>query len=49
MQVSEHDLHRIDDDLREDWVDAWVAEGLSEVESYLGKHAAFDDFLNDRD
>jgi len=47
--VSEHGLHRIDDELREDWVDSWVAQGLAEVETYLGKHAAFDSFLEDRD
>jgi hypothetical protein len=47
--VSERGLHRIDDELREDWIDAWVSEGLTDVESYLGKHAAFGDFLADRD
>jgi hypothetical protein len=44
--VSEHGLHRIDDELREDWIDSWVADGLAEVESYLGKHADFDAFLD---
>jgi hypothetical protein len=44
--VSERALHLIDDDLREDWIDAWVVEGISAVESYLGKHAAFDAFLD---
>lgn len=47
--VSEHALHRLDDELREDWIDSWVTQGLVEVETYLGKHAAFDAFLEDRD
>jgi hypothetical protein len=47
--VSEHGLHRIDDEFREDWVDSWVAQGLTEVETYLAKHAAFDAFLEDRE
>jgi hypothetical protein len=47
--VSEHGLHPIDDELREDWVEEWVDEGLVAVEGYLGKHAAFDDFLTGRD
>ena len=29
--------------------DAFVAEGLAEVESYLPKHADFQSFLEDRD
>lgn len=47
--LSEHGLHLIDDELREDWIDAWVVEGISAVESYLGKYAAFDAFLDGRD
>jgi hypothetical protein len=47
--VSEHGLHRIDDELREDWIDSWFTQGLAEVETYLGKHAAFDAFLEDRE
>jgi hypothetical protein len=38
-------LHLIENELRDDWVDIWAAEGISEVESYLGKHAEFDQFL----
>lgn len=47
--VNEHGFHLIDDELREDWIDAWVVEGISAVESYLGKYAAFDAFLDGRD
>lgn len=46
--MSERGLHLIDEDLCEDWVDAWVAAGISAVEDYLGKHAAFDAFLDGR-
>jgi hypothetical protein len=42
-------MHRIDDDLSEECLDAFVAEGLSDVESYLRKHADFQSFLEDRD
>jgi hypothetical protein len=44
--LSNPGLHLIDDELREDWIDSWVTEGISEVESYLGKYAAFDAFLD---
>ena len=30
-------MHRIDDDLSEEWLDAFVAEGLADVESYLSE------------
>jgi hypothetical protein len=44
--LSNPGLHLIDDELHEDWIDAWVTEGISAVESYLGKYAAFDAFLD---
>jgi hypothetical protein len=47
--MSERGLHLIDDELREDWIDAWIAAGITAVESYLGKHAEFDAFLDGRD
>ena len=47
--LAERGLHRIDDDLTEDWLDAFVADGLVEAESYLRKHADFQSFLEDRD
>jgi hypothetical protein len=47
--LSERGLHRIDDDLSEGWLEAFIAEGLGEVEAYLRKHADFQSFLEDRD
>jgi hypothetical protein len=47
--LPEHGVHRIDDDLTEEWLDVFVAEGLVEAESYLRKHADFQSFLEDRD
>jgi hypothetical protein len=47
--LVEHGFHRIDDDLTEDWLETFVAEGLADVESYLRKHADFQSFLEDRD
>ena len=49
ITLSEHGLYRIDDDLSEAWLDAFVAAGLDEVEAYLRKHADFQSFLEDRD
>ena len=39
------DHHTIDDYLSESWIDRWVEDVVAEVEDYLGKHAAFDAFL----
>jgi len=47
--LAERGTHRIDDDLTDEWLDAFVAEGLADVESYLRKHADFQTFLEDRD
>jgi len=47
--VSDDGLHLIDDELREDWIDAWVVEGLAAVEAYLRTYAAFDAFLDGAD
>ena len=47
--LSDHGLHRIDDDLSESWLESFVADGLDEVEAYLRKHANFQTFLEDRD
>ena len=47
--MSEHGLHPIDDDLADDWLEAFAAAGLDEVEAYLRKHADFQTFLEDRD
>ena len=40
-------LHNIEDDLREDWVEALAAEGVAEIETYLAKHLAFLTYLDD--
>ena len=47
--MAEDGTHRIDDDLSEEWLDVFVAEGLADVESYLRKHADFQSFLEDGD
>ncbi len=46
--MSEH-LHTIDEYLSETWIDGWAADGVAEVEAYLGKHAAFEAYLESRD
>ena len=43
--VSERGLHRIEDDLAETWLEDWAGAGVSEIEDYLAKHAAFLSFL----
>jgi hypothetical protein len=47
--LSEHGVHRIEDDLSEDWLESFIAAGLDEVEAYLRKHSDFQTFLEDRD
>jgi hypothetical protein len=47
--VRESGVYRIEDDLAEDWLESFAAEGLGEVEAYLRKHADFQSFLEDRD
>jgi hypothetical protein len=47
--MSENGVHRIDDDLAEDWLESFINEGLDDVESYLRKHSDFQTFLEDRD
>jgi hypothetical protein len=49
LTVANQSIHSIDEHLREDWLDAWIAEGLDAVETYLRNHAAFDSFLENRD
>jgi hypothetical protein len=45
--VLDANHHSIDDYLSESWIDDWVADVVTEVEDYLGKHAAFDAFLEE--
>jgi len=40
-------LHRIEADLAENWLEAWVANGVQAIEDYLAKHLAFLSFLDD--
>jgi hypothetical protein len=47
--LSEHGVHRIEDDLAEDWLESFIAAGLDEVAAYLRKHSDFQSFLEDRD
>jgi hypothetical protein len=43
--MAEELIHRIEDDLGEGWLEDWAATGLSAIESYLEKHAAFLSYL----
>lgn len=43
--MSERGLHFIDSDLEVNWLRDWIGVGLSELETYLEKHAAFCEFL----
>jgi hypothetical protein len=47
--LPESGVHRIEDDLADNWLESFIAEGLFEVEAYLRKHADFQSFLEDRD
>jgi hypothetical protein len=38
-------LHLIADDLADDTLEEWTAQGLRALEDYLAKHAAFAIFL----
>ena len=40
-------LHRVEDDLRETWIDEWSGAGVEAIEEYLAKHLAFQSFLDD--
>ena len=33
--VSESGVHRIDEDLAENWLEAFIADGLDQVEAFL--------------
>jgi hypothetical protein len=43
--VNERGLHYIEDDLSETWVEDWARAGVAQIEDLLGKHAAFENFL----
>ena len=40
-------LHRIEDDLAENWLEVWVEKGVRAIDDYLAKHLAFLAFLDD--
>lgn len=40
-------LHRIEDDLRETWVEDFAREGVDSIEEYLAKHLAFLTYLDE--
>jgi hypothetical protein len=42
--VADRQLHSIDDYLSEDWIAEWAREVVDEIETYLAKHAAFDNY-----
>ncbi len=44
-EVSDRNLHRIEDELGERWLEEWAGEGVREIEDYLAKHQAFQVFL----
>jgi hypothetical protein len=39
-------LHRIEDDLAENWIESWAQNGVQAIEDYLAKHLAFLSFLD---
>ena len=43
--MNECGLHYIEDDLAETWVEEWAGAGVAQIEDLLGKHAAFQTFL----
>ncbi len=43
--MSDRGLHRIENDLDENWLEDWAGVGIAEIEDYLSKHAAFLAFL----
>lgn len=44
--MSDRGFHRIEADLEASWLEDWVGVGISELEAYLAKHAAFLSFLD---
>jgi hypothetical protein len=44
--MAEGDLHRIEDELNDGWLERWLETGIETIEAYLAKHAAFVDYLD---
>jgi hypothetical protein len=49
LTMTERGLHWIAADLADAWLHDWVGDGLAEIEAYLAKHAAFEEFLQTND
>ena len=47
--MDERDLHKIEDELAEGWLEHWLEAGLEMIEAYLAKHAAFLAYLEAAD
>ena len=43
--MSDRGFHWIESDLHDTWLEDWIGVGISELEAYLAKHAAFVAFL----
>ena len=43
--MSDRGFHWIEADLDDTWLEDWVGVGITELEEYLAKHAAFVDYL----
>lgn len=46
--MSDHHTHLTELDVDEAWLREWAAEGISALERYLAKHAAFAAYLRAR-
>lgn len=46
VAMSDANLHRIEDELGERWLEDWASEGVEAIEAYLAKHQAFQAFLD---
>ena len=40
------ELHCIEDELGEGWLERWLESGLEKIDAYLAKHAAFLAYLD---
>jgi hypothetical protein len=47
--MAERRLHLIAEDIAEDAVEEWATSALTELESYLAKHAAFESYLEEQE
>ena len=47
--MNDANLHRIEDELGERWLEEWATAGVEAIETYLAKHLAFLTYLeNDK-